>query len=119
MSIAKKSIVMSAAIGALSLVLGATPAFAATASGQITQVEFNAANPTFPQLLVQLNGATSVNYYGQSGTGPGCGISPLSADSQKALQSIAQAAFLAGKNVTVYFTTCSGFNYLSDITMAR
>lgn len=119
MRITKKSIVLTAAIGCLTLLLGATSAFAATATGQITQVEFNAANSTFSQFILQLNGASTVNYYAQSGTGPGCSIPALSVDSQKALQSIAQAAFLAGKNVTVYFSTCSGYNYLSDVTVVR
>jgi hypothetical protein len=102
---------------AAGLVFAAAPAHAGAVSGPITQLEFNAATPAYPQLMLQVNSA-AVNYFAQQPT-PGCGVPALSADSMKALQGLAQGAFLAGKNVVVYFNVCGGFNYLYDITIVR
>jgi hypothetical protein len=119
MHLIKKFLIMSTFIGAVYFVFGSSEAHAqSAASGQITQVEFNAGNPSWPQLMIQLNGNGSVNYFAQQPS-PGCSLPTMSADSQKSLQAVAQAAFLAGKNVVVYYNVCGGFNYLTDITMQR
>jgi hypothetical protein len=114
----KRTHLVVAIAAAACLTFGAGVARASQAAGAITQVEFNAANATFPQFILQLNSATT-NYYAQAQTSPGCGITALSADSLKAMQSFAQTAFLAGKTVNVSFTPCGGFNYIFGISMAR
>ncbi len=119
-SLLTRSIVACAAlVGALVVTVASRPALASAGiTGPITQVEYLAANPSNPQLLVQVNGNTSVNYTAQQ-VSPGCGVPALSADSMKMLLSQAQAALLAGKNATVYYNACGSINYIYDIVMPR
>jgi hypothetical protein len=94
----------------------ARPAFAASASGQITQTEYHYNGESWgPQLLLQLN-SNGTNYYAQSVT-PGCSLPADSIDTMKAFLAVAQSAQLAGKNVVVSYNTCNGFNYIYDIQM--
>ena len=86
---------------------------AATVTGVATQVEFNAGSPAWPQVAVQVN-SVNTNYYAQQPS-PGCNVPALSADSVKGIQSLLQAALLAGRTVTLNYNTCNGANYLFDV----
>lgn len=110
-------LVLVASVLAATVLISGT-ALASNAQGPITQVEYNAGNSSNPQLLLQLNGVTSTNYFAQQGT-PGCGVPALSIDSIKMFVSIAQAALLAGKTTTVYYNACGGLNYVYDVVMTR
>ncbi len=106
-------------VGGITLTAASRPAHASAGiTGAVTQVEYLAANPSNPQLLVQLNYNSGINYYAQQAS-PGCGVPALSADSMKLLMSLAQSTLLAGKNATIYYNTCGGFNYIYDIVLAR
>jgi hypothetical protein len=109
-----------ALLAVVTMTLAARPASATSgsASGQLTQVEFNAGNPSWPYVILQMNSTGGTNYYGQQPS-PGCSIPANSADTIKAFHSLAQAAFLTGKTVTVYYNVCWGFNYIYDVTVQR
>jgi hypothetical protein len=107
-----------ALVGAIAVASISAPANASsTATGQLTQIEFNAGNPSWPQIAIQVNSA-NVNYYAQQPS-PGCSVPALSADTVKAIQSLAQAAFLAGKNVVINYNVCNSANYIFDIQVQR
>lgn len=105
---------------ALFITLGAGSAQAAGITGAATQVELNAGNSSNPVLMVQLNNNHSINYLAQQSS-PCSGVPSLSADSVKILLSLAQAAVLAGKNITIYYNTCSGSStpYIYDIVLPK
>jgi hypothetical protein len=111
-------VLASVALGALIMIGFQGSAMAASATGTITQAEINAASASSPQLLVQLNSVNTVNYTTQQ-TSPGCGIPNYSIDVIKVLQSQAQAALLAGKNVVIYYTACAGIDYVYDIVLQK
>jgi hypothetical protein len=67
-TIAKKIPVALALLGVLAVTAVARPALASSVTGPLSQVEFNAAEPDYPQLLLQING---INYYAQQ-PAPGC-----------------------------------------------
>jgi hypothetical protein len=103
----------------MSVILFARPAHAySLVSGYVSQVEYNGSNPSIPQLLVELNGSTSVVYFAQQPT-PGCGLPALSADTVKTLTSLAQSALLSGKNIQLYYNTCGTTNFMYDIVLIR
>jgi hypothetical protein len=87
-------------------------------AGTVTQVEYNAGDSTNPQLMVQVNNVSSVNYYAQQNS-PGTGCPALSADTIKAFLSLSQTLLLSQKSVRLYFNVCNGFSYLSDIVMTK
>jgi hypothetical protein len=99
------------------LAVSVVSASALAADGQITQVEY-LANTTSPVLMIQLNGNATVNYLAQQ-TSPGCGIANLSVDTIKLFHSMAQSSLLAGKNVTLYTTTCNSKPYVYDIVLKK
>lgn len=114
----KKTSLLLALIGGLVLTSVPTPAHAASSvTGQVTQMEFNAGNPSWPQVALQVNSVTT-NYYAQQPS-PGCSVPALSADTVKAIQSLSQAAFLAGKGVIISYNTCNGANYIFDVVVQR
>ena len=114
----KKTSLLLATLGAAALALLPAPARAASqTTGQITQMEFNAGNPSWPQVAMQVN-SVNTNYYAQQPS-PGCSVPALSADTVKSIQSLAQAAFLAGKGVIINYNTCNGANYIFDIIVQR
>jgi hypothetical protein len=90
----------------------ASTASAAFSDGVPAQVEYG--GPT-AQLLISLNGS---NFVGQIAS-PNCGgVLANSADSVKIWESQAQAAFLSGKRLRVYYTTCpSGVSYIADVVL--
>jgi hypothetical protein len=90
---------------------------ALAADGQVTQVEY-LANSTNPVLMLQLGGNTTVNYLAQQ-TSPGCSIAALSVETIKLFHSMAQTSLLAGKNVTLYTTTCNSKLYVYDIVLKK
>jgi hypothetical protein len=92
-------------------------AFASSAAGPLTQTEY-LMNGSTPMLLVQLNGNSSVNYYVQQ-TSPGCSIPNISIDTVKIWVSLAQSAQLSGKTVTLYYTTCSSVNWITDVVVSN
>jgi hypothetical protein len=69
-------------------------------------------------LLVQLNGNHSVNYYSQQ-TSPGCSIPNIDIETMKIWASLAQSAQLSGKTVTLYYTTCSSANWITDVVVSN
>jgi hypothetical protein len=91
-------------------------AMASVVNGPVTQTEYNASSSSLPQLLVQLNNNTSVNYFAQQ-TSPGCSLPANSIDTIKIFLSVAQAAQLAGKSVNIYYNTCGTTLYMYDIVM--
>jgi hypothetical protein len=116
-TIAKKATLLVAATAAFVVIAVAGPAMAASSSGPVTQTEYLYNGASWgPQLLVQLNNNSSVNYLAQQAS-PGCGLASNTVDTVKIWLSIAQAAQLAGKNVIVYYNTCGSTNYIFDITM--
>jgi hypothetical protein len=115
---AKKTSSLLALVGAMVLTSVPMPAHAAASvTGQITQMEFNAGNSSWPQVAIQVNSVTT-NYYSQQPS-PGCGVPTNSADTVKAMQSLAQAAFLAGKPVVINYNTCNGANYIFDLVVQK
>jgi hypothetical protein len=68
-----------------------------------------------PKLYIQIGG---VNYVGQTAS-PGCSLPSVSTDTIKIWTGLAQAALLAGKNVTLYNTTCNGVSYITDVVLVR
>jgi hypothetical protein len=105
-------------LGAVAVTAISVPANASsTVTGQLTQMEFNAGSPSWPQVAVQVN-SVNTNYYAQQPS-PGCSVVALSADTVKAMQSLLQAAFLAGKNVVLNYNSCNGANYLFDVQVQR
>ena len=111
-------------IGTMALLLAVLlPRFASAGnnSGPLTHTEylFNIATingvPTpNSQLLLQLNGNSSVNYYANQ-LSPGCGIPNVDIDTIKIWVSIAQAAELSGKSAQIYYNTCGTLNYITDV----
>ena len=114
----KKTALLLGLLGAVAVTGISVPANASsTVTGQVTQMEFNAGNASWPQIAVQVN-SVNTNYYAQQPS-PGCGVVVLSADTVKGMQSLLQAAFLAGKNVILNYNVCNGANYLFDIQVQR
>src|SRR5262245_29552751 len=103
-------VVSSARRVALGMVLAvgafAAPAEAAVIQGVPAQVEYLQTT-----LMIQHN---TLNYVAQTAN-PGCSIGSTSMDTLKIWASLGQAALLAGKNLTIYFTTCNGTNYIRDL----
>lgn len=115
----KTIVAIAAIVGAITLAGFARTAAAASAnSGPVTQVEYNAGSTANPQLFIQLNGNSSINYIAQQSS-PGCGVPALSIDTVKLFLSIAQSALLAGKNATIYTNLCGSTNYIYDVVMPR
>jgi hypothetical protein len=85
------------------------PAAAADVTAIHAQVEYGSL------LMVQL---TSINYVAQSAS-PGCSIPANTADTLKIWVNLSQAALLSSKNLKVYFTSCSGTNYIRDLVLIR
>ena len=109
-----RSTVLSLAAG---LALLAVPASAAAADGQVTKVEY-LANTANPVLMIQLNNNYSTNYLAQQ-TSPGCNIADLSIDTIRFFHTMAQSSLLAGKNVTIYTSTCNSRLYIYDIVLKK
>ena len=105
---------------ALFIVMGAGTAHAGGITDTPKQVELNASNSSNPQLMVQLSSNTSINYFAQQSS-PCSGVPSLSADSIKMFLSLAQAAVLAGKSITIYYNYCSGGSipYIYDIVLMK
>jgi hypothetical protein len=110
---------------AVVLVVVALPsrAFAQNRNGTVVLVQysFNSGNP---QLIVQQqdssNPPSTVSFLAPRTPPGGCSVVPqLDIDTIKTGQSIAQAAKLSGKSTTVYYTSCNGANYLTDLVMVN
>lgn len=98
--------------GGVLLTSAVTASAASPANFSPVQVEYPG------KLLVQ--DPQGVNYYAQL-TSPCTGIAANSIDTIKIWQSLAQSALLSNKNVTLYYTTCSGgtTNYITDIVLRK
>ena len=105
---------------ALFIVTGAGIAHAGGITDTPKQVELNASNSANPYLMVQLNGNTSINYVAQQSS-PCSGAPSLSADTVKMFLSLAQAAVLAGRSLTIYYNSCSGSAtpYIYDMVLMK
>jgi hypothetical protein len=106
------------ALGAAVIVTAAsTRAHASASINTVAVVEVNQASVTVPyNLLVQLTGG--VNYVAFLANPPtGCAVTTI--DNIKAWQSLTQSALLAGKNVQIYFTACSGYNNIATIDLLK
>jgi hypothetical protein len=99
--------------GALVAATSGGTALAASTSGAVTFVEFQVIATGNEQLVVKEGGT---NYFAQQ-TSPGCSIPNLSADAIKQFSSLAQAGYLAGKTVTIQYTTCSTFNWITAVAV--
>jgi len=122
---ARKFSTLVAAVAALGASFDATSAFAAsiTAVGGPTQIELPNG---IANVWVWVGGTT--RYIGQTTSPPpaNCGgrtIPSNSVDTVKTLTAVAQAALLAGKNLTIYYDTCDfgngPVNYILDLVLVK
>jgi hypothetical protein len=91
-------------------------AFAANVTGTVARTEYFQNNwgggSYYPTMLLQVAGT---NYYAQ---GPASGCAPANdIDTVKLWVSLAQAAQLSGKQITLSYVTCNSTNYVLDIAM--
>lgn len=106
-------------IGALAVLLTMTIsglAFASSVTGTVARTEYFQNNwgggAYYPTLLLQVGG---VNYYAQQ---PASGCAPANdSDTVKMWVSLAQAAQLSGKQITLSYVNCNSTNYILDIAM--
>jgi hypothetical protein len=106
-------------IGALAVLCVVTVpglAFATSVTGTVARTEYFQNNwgggAYYPTLLLQVAGA---NYYAQ---GPASGCTPANdIDTVKLWVSLAQAAQLSGKQITLSYVNCNSTNYILDIAM--
>jgi hypothetical protein len=71
----------------------------------------------WPQtLMIQ---CAPVNYVGYLSAPSGCEGNNQSIDTLKSWQSLAQAALLSGKNLTIYYNVCGGQNNVTDVVLIK
>jgi hypothetical protein len=97
--------------GVLAAVTSGGSALAASTTGTVTFVEYQVISTGNEQFVLKQGG---INYIAEQ-TSPGCGIPNLSADAIKQFSSLAQAAYLAGKTVTIQYTSCLTFNWITAV----
>jgi hypothetical protein len=107
---------LSVTAGMLLALLSPRLASANSNNGTLTHVEYFYNGGT-PQLLLQQNGNSSVNYFAQQASTNGCSSQNVDIDTIKTWISIAQAAQLTGKATTIYYSACNGVNYINDVLM--
>jgi hypothetical protein len=94
---------------ALAITAGSVPAFADSATGTPSVISYTAGILNVP--------IAGVNYYGQLTPGGTCGPFGQTVDTLKAWQSLAQSALLSGKTLTITFTNCQGFNFITVLNL--
>jgi hypothetical protein len=105
----------SAAVGAAMAVTAATPAFATSTSGNrtVSWIQYGDDN-NVPQLSIKLS--DNVVYY--ANTGASCAPVPApNVDTVKMWLSMAQAALLSGKLITISFQSCANYSWIVAVTL--
>jgi hypothetical protein len=83
--------------------------------GPLTHTEFFM-NGTNQVMLVQINGSSNGNFFAQV-TSPGCSLPNNPIDTLKVWVSLAEFAQASGKTTTLYYQTCNGQNYFTDMVI--
>jgi hypothetical protein len=105
-----------ATVVSAAMITASTPAFATTSTCAPTLVGYKS-DASSSYIAMSCGGAS---YYAwTAGTPTGC--TAVSADAAKSWVSLAQAAVLSGKQVTVIFSTCStsNWNYISELDLKQ
>jgi|SRR6478736_1574161 len=102
----------------LSLLLGALPVSAAEKAGVAGRSSVNAQpvysvgySTDFAHGSLDINLPTGY-YYADVGVSSGCDMSPLTAETVRSWQSLAQSALLGGKAVSIAYLDCGGYHFI-------
>lgn len=103
-----------ASVALAGILLVAHPAFAGTSTGAVSRVRYyTASGSQYPQLILQVGGY-GTNYYAQVSS-PGCSIPANTIDTLKIWQSLATASILSSRTAVIDYTTCGGYNYITNV----
>ena len=112
----KKLSIVAAAAVVLTTVGARTAAATSTVTCTPTQVQYNDA-PGFKYVLVQCVGGA--NYAAQITPGSPCESNARTMDVLKIVQSLAEAALLSGKNLSIGYNACSNGNFIESVTLLK